>query len=177
MPQISPPQTFLRGYAILSRHLFFMIQNFEQLALARKNRGTLNFFSVLKCVSSLRIFEQLALALKNRVCPEFAVLNIYFYHSKFWTTCDCPGTQSVPWIFYCNEIFFIFQDFWATCACPENRVCPDFFQTRGEAAPPTPASYTTVYRNSCTTKSRNLSARTCYWCFPMAIQRWTPFSV
>jgi len=71
VPQIfCPPQTFLRGYAILSRHQFFIIQNFEQLALALKNRVTLNFFTVLKCVSSLRMFDQLALALKT----EFALI-------------------------------------------------------------------------------------------------------
>jgi len=33
------------------------------------------------------------LALKNRVCPEFTVLNTYFYHSEFRTTCDCPEKQ------------------------------------------------------------------------------------
>jgi len=191
----------VRGYAILSRHQFFIIQNFEQLALALKNRVVLNFFTVLKCVSSLRIFEQLALTLENGVCPEIfhcvgynfyikdfwatcacpekqslswyfslhwnifylswslsnlrlpwkiecALNSLYwiyiFYHSKFWTTCDCPGTQSFPCIFYFNEILFIFQDFWATCACPENRVWPDFYQARGCCRPPpTPASYAT----------------------------------
>ena len=73
---------------------------------------------------------------------ECALNSLYwiytFYHSKFWTTCDCPGTQSFPWIFHCNEILFTFQDFWATCARPENRVCPDFFQTRGGGRPPDP---------------------------------------
>ena len=50
----------------------FYIQNFEQLALALKNRVALQVFTVLNmCFLSFRIFEQLALALKKKQsCPE-----------------------------------------------------------------------------------------------------------
>jgi len=204
-PNFFAPPNFCAGYAISSRRRFFIIQNFEQLVLALKNRVILNAFTVLKCfylqeflsnlclpwktelalkfftvldiIFTFRIFEQLVPALKNRVCPdifycierryifypsgffsnlrlawktECALNSLYwiyiFYHSKFWTTCDWPGTQSLPWIFYCNEIFFIFQDFWATCACPENKVCPDFFQARGGGCSSRPpASYATEH--------------------------------
>jgi len=78
------PQTYVRGYAILSRHQFFIIQNFEQLAFALKNRVALNFFTVLKCFLSLRIFEQLALALENGVCPDmFHCVGYNFYIQDF----------------------------------------------------------------------------------------------
>ena len=97
---------------------------------------------------------------------ECALNSLYwiyiFYHSKLWTTCDCTGTQSLPWTFYCNEIFFIFQDFWATCAWPENRVCPDFFQAKGSGLPPRPpASYATAWNKQnwshiCICLKRNL---------------------
>jgi len=56
---------------------FLSFRNFEQLALAPKNRVPLKFFIVLN-IFAFGIFEQLALALKKRVCPEFTVLNIYF---------------------------------------------------------------------------------------------------
>jgi len=111
-----------------NEYIFFIIQNFEQLALAWKTEFALKFFTVLnlyfllfKILQNLRlpwktefalkiftvfnlfftfrIFEQLAFALKNRLCPEFTVLNIYFYHSKFWTTWACPENQSLPRIF------------------------------------------------------------------------------
>jgi len=65
-------------------YVFFIIHNFEQLALALKTEFSLKIFTVLNIAFTLRTFEQLGLALKNRVCPEFTVLNIYiFYHSEF----------------------------------------------------------------------------------------------
>jgi len=46
---IFAPINVCADYAILSHHRFFIIQNFEQLALALKNRVALNSFTVLKC--------------------------------------------------------------------------------------------------------------------------------
>jgi len=45
-------------------YILFIIQNFEQLALALKNEFALEFFTVLNYFLSFRIIEQLALALK-----------------------------------------------------------------------------------------------------------------
>jgi len=70
----------------LSRHQFFIIQNFEQLALALKNSRPELFHYLEMCF----IFEQLALALKNRVCPEFAVFNIYFLSFKILNNLRLP---------------------------------------------------------------------------------------
>ena len=44
-------------------NVFFITQNFEQLALALKTEFSLKFFTVLNIVFTLRIFEQLVLAL------------------------------------------------------------------------------------------------------------------
>jgi len=44
----------------------------------------------LNILFTFRIFEELALALKNRVCPEFTVLNIYFYYSGFLSNLRLP---------------------------------------------------------------------------------------
>jgi len=44
---------------------------FEQLLFCSE-------FTVLNVFFIIRNFEQLALGLENRVCPEFTVLNIYF---------------------------------------------------------------------------------------------------
>jgi len=49
---------------------FLIIQSFEKIALALKNRVCPEIFSVFKYFSSFRIFELLALALKT-VCPNF----------------------------------------------------------------------------------------------------------
>jgi len=51
--------------------MFFIIQDFEQLSLALKNRVALEFFTVLKYFLSFRIFEQLALALKTEFALKF----------------------------------------------------------------------------------------------------------
>jgi len=69
-------------------------------------------------------FEQLALVLKNRVCPEsFPCIEYIFYIQDIWATCACPEKQSVPWI--CIEyIFFIIQNFEQLCAFPEKQSLP-----------------------------------------------------
>ena len=73
-------------------------------------------------------FEQLALALKNRVCPEiFHCFEYAFHIQDFWTTCACPEIWLEIFQIHCIEIFYIVQDFWATCACPDNRICPEIF--------------------------------------------------
>jgi len=58
---------------------FLSFRNFEQLALAPKNRVAQKFFAVWNILFTFRIFEQLALALKNRVALIFfTVLSRYF---------------------------------------------------------------------------------------------------
>ena len=61
----------------------FILQNFEHLGLALKNRVSLKIFTTLNIVYRFRVSEQLALALKNRVCPEFTVLNLNIYFLSF----------------------------------------------------------------------------------------------
>jgi len=95
----------LKCFTVLN--IFFTIHEFwATLRLPWKTEFALKFFTALDILFTFRIFEQLALALKNRVCPDFTVLNIYFFIIQdFWVTCACPE------IFHCIEIFFIIQDF------------------------------------------------------------------
>ena len=45
-------------------------------------------------------FEQHALALKNRICPEnFHCIEIFFIFQHFWATSACLQKQSLHWIF------------------------------------------------------------------------------
>jgi len=61
--------------------LIFIIPNFEQLALALKNRVALKFFTVLKYFLRFTGFlSNFALALKNRVCPEIFHCIEYAFH-------------------------------------------------------------------------------------------------
>ena len=71
---------------------FHMIEMriFEELALALKTEFSLKFFTVLNIVFTFRIFENLLLALKNRVCPEFTVLNIYFLSFRILNNLRLP---------------------------------------------------------------------------------------
>jgi len=59
-----------REFTVLNIYIF-IIQVFEQLALAVKSRVALKFFTVLKYFLSLRIFDQLALVLKTEFAPKF----------------------------------------------------------------------------------------------------------
>jgi len=134
---------------------FFSFRSFKQLALALKNRVALDFFTVLKYFLSFRIFEQLALALKNRVALDFLLYWNIFHHSGFLSNLRLPWKTELPWIFLLYWNIFYHSGFWATSACPENRVCPEIFQARGEAAPRPPPrtpmvksiSYTKRYRS------------------------------
>ena len=89
--------------------LIFIIQSFEQLALALKNRVALKFFTVLKYFLPFTGFlSNFALALKNRVCPEiFHCIEYAFHIQDFWTTCACPEKQRVPWNHCIEYILFI----------------------------------------------------------------------
>ena len=135
----------------------FIIQDFEQHALALKFFTVLTYFyhsgflsnlrlpwkqncpEIFRCIDiflSFRIFEQLALALKTELPWNFSLYWYIFYHSGFLSNLRLPWKQSLIWINCFEHIFFIIQDFWATCVCPENRVCPELtvlnrFATRG----------------------------------------------
>jgi len=62
---------------------FISFRIFEQLALALKNRVAQKFYAVWNIIFTFRYFEQLALALKNRGCPEFTILNVFFFIQDF----------------------------------------------------------------------------------------------
>ena len=74
---------------------FLSLRIFEQLAFALKNMSCPEIFHCIEIFLSFRIFEQLALALKT-VCTEITVLNIYFYHSGFFSNLRLPWKQSLP---------------------------------------------------------------------------------
>jgi len=84
-----------------TEYVFFIIQIFEQLALALKNRVALEFFTVLNIYFlSFRIFEQLALALRKTELP--CNISLYwniFYHPRFLSNSRMPWKQSLPWKF------------------------------------------------------------------------------
>jgi len=138
---------------LTTRHWFFIIQIFEQLALALKNRVCPELFhcveiffylsgfwpnwtcpenrvrpeflTVLIILFAFRIFEQLALALKNRVCPEFlTVLKCSLSFRIFYQLGACPENRVCPEIFHCIEyIFYHSLDFWATLRLPWKTEC------------------------------------------------------
>jgi len=72
-------------------------------------------------------FDQLALALKNRICPEIfncRPIERFFIIQDFWATCACPENRAYPEIFHCIKYTLYIQDSWATCACPEKQSVP-----------------------------------------------------
>jgi len=92
-------ESALKFFALLN--IFFVILKFWVTCTCPENRVTLEFFTVLNILFTFRIFEQLALALKNRGCPEFTVLNVYFFYSAFLSNLRLPWNFSLYWnIFY-----------------------------------------------------------------------------
>ena len=117
-------------------NVFFILQNFEQLALPLKNRVCpenfhcieitifeelalalkteffLKFLTALNIVFTFRIFEQLVLALKNRVCPEFTALNTYFLSFRILNNLRLPWKiEFVLKIFTVLKYFLSFRTF------------------------------------------------------------------
>jgi len=69
---------------VLNIYRFLIIQNFEQLAHALKNRVCPEILHYIEIFLSFRIFEELALALKTEfVIKFFAVFNILFAFRMF----------------------------------------------------------------------------------------------
>ena len=126
----------LKFFTVLN--IFFVIQDFEQLALALKNREYLENFHCIEYIFTFRIFEQLALVLKNRVALKFLSVSKYYLSFRIFEQLALALKNKVcPGIFHCIEIFCTILDFWATCTCPKKRVCPDIFKARGRPPSPT----------------------------------------
>ena len=123
----------------------FIIQNFEQFALAVKNRVALKFFTVLNIAFTFRMFEQLCLPWKTE-CALNSLYWIYIFIIQNFEQ-PAPALRNIICLedFHCIEILFIFHDFWATWAYPENRVSPEFFKPGGRLPPHPPASYATGF--------------------------------
>jgi len=65
-----------------------------------------NIFYLSGLLSNLRLPWKIECALKSLYWKYI------FYHSQFWTTCTCPGKQSLPWKFSLHwNIFLSFRIF------------------------------------------------------------------
>ena len=104
--------------------IFFIFQDFWGTCACPENRVCHEIFTVFNILFTFRMFEQLLLAMKNRVCPE---LTVVFHHSDFWTTCACSEKQSLPWIHCIKFIFFLIQNFEQPALALKNRICPEIF--------------------------------------------------
>jgi len=71
--------------------MFFIIQNFEQFALALKNRVCPEFTVLEIYIFIIQNLEQLALTLRNRIHPEFTVLNMYFLLCRILNNLHLPS--------------------------------------------------------------------------------------
>jgi len=88
-------------FTALNIYFFYHSGFLSGWRLPWKTEFALKFFTVLSILFIIQDFEQLALALKNRVCFKFTVLNIgyVFYHSGFLNNLLLPWKQSLPWNF------------------------------------------------------------------------------
>ena len=86
-------------------YIFSMIQNFEQLAHALKNRVCPEIFHCIEIFLSFRIFEELALALKIEfVMKCFAVFHILFTFRMFQQLLLALKNRVCTENFHCIEI-------------------------------------------------------------------------
>jgi len=69
-------------------------------------------------------FEQLALALKNRVCPEiFHCIEIFFIFQDLWGTCACPENRVCHENFSLYLIYFSHSEFLNNFCLPWKTEC------------------------------------------------------
>ena len=104
-------------------YIFLIIQNFEQLAHAPKNRVSLKFFTALKYFYLSGFLRKLRLSWKQSLSWNFSLYLIYFLHS------GCLSNCCLPWKTKCalNSLYWMYfhpSEFWTTCACPEKQSLP-----------------------------------------------------
>ena len=153
--------------------IYFIIQDFEQLAVALKTEKLIFFLPwktdifhcIWTCIFIIQDLWATSACPEKQSCPEILCCMEYtFYILNFWATCACPEKQRVAWIYCIEYIFFIIQEFWATRACPENRVCPEIFQARGGGRPPRPpASYAYGYNRPYLRECGSVNETFCVW--------------
>ena len=84
--------------------IFFIFQEFWATCACPEKQSVPRIHCIEYIFSILIIqnFEELALALKNRVCPEiFHCIDIFFIFQDFWETCACPENRVCHEIFHC----------------------------------------------------------------------------
>ena len=92
-------------------YIFLIIQNFEQLAHALKNRVSLKFFTALKYFYLSGFLRNLRLPWQQSLSWNFSLYLICFCIQDDWATVACPERQSVPWIHCIEYVFFIIKNF------------------------------------------------------------------
>ena len=150
-------------------YIFLIIQNFEELAHALKNRGSLKFFTALKYFYLSGFLRSLRLPWKQSLSWNFSLylvyflrsgclsncclpwktecaLNslywMYFYPSEFWT-CAFPEKQSLPCKFSLHWNIFYLSGFLSNLSLPWKQSLPWIFQAGGATAPPPRTPLTT----------------------------------
>ena len=63
-------------------------------SIKSKNRVCPKIFHCIEIFFIIQNFEQLAFALKNRICPKiFPCIEIFFIKQDFWASCACPENR------------------------------------------------------------------------------------
>jgi len=105
----------------------FIIQDFWATCACPENRFCPEFTVLNTNFLTFRIFEQLALAQKNRSCPEmFHCIEIFFIQD-FWATCACTENRVCPEFAVLNIYFLSFRIFEQLALALKNMRCPDIF--------------------------------------------------
>ena len=87
--------------------IFFIFQDFEQLALALKNRVFPEIFRCIKYSFYIKDFWAACACLKNRVCPEFTVFNIYFLSFRILNNLRLPWKTEFALKFFTVLKYFL----------------------------------------------------------------------
>ena len=88
-------------------YIFFIIQDFKQLALTLKNKVCPGIFHCIEIFCTILDFWATCACPENRFTLKFLTVLKYYLSSGFWTTCACLETQSLTWNFllYWNILY------------------------------------------------------------------------
>ena len=99
--------------------LFVIFQDFwATCGLPWKTECTLNSLYWIYIFLIIQNFEQLAHALKNRVSLKFSTALKYFYLSWFLMNLRLPWNQSLSWNFSLYVIYFLHSGCLSNCCLP-----------------------------------------------------------
>ena len=126
----------------------FIIQDFWATSVCPEKHELPWYFSLYWNIFIIQEFWATCACSESRVCPEFTVLNIYFFHSGFLSNLLLPWKIRVALIFFTVLKCFYHSGVLSNLRLPWKHFALKFFKTGGRPPPWPPLVWITITTTS-----------------------------